>query len=383
MKAMTPATTVARACRPWMSPARLSRPYGPRLPTVRAVDALLVTSLTNIRYLTGFTGSAALLLVLPDERGPGHRRPLRDQSEEQLAAAGVAARTEIGQCARPAGGHRGARGFGGRRPARARGGACHLGCASGRSRPTGSPTPSWCPPRTGRGAASGQGRAARSPGSPSGRRHRRRGPGSRCARCCAEGPTEVAFGLALDSEMRRLGASGNSFETIVASGPNGAKPHHRPSARQVRRRRPGRPRLRRPGRRLLLGHDPHGLRRRAHRRAATHASTWSPPARPRAWPRCGPGWPRRCRPGLPGGHRRGRVGRAFHARHGPRCRPRHPRGPGGRRYVVGYARRRPRRHRRAGRVPARHGGVRIEDTVVVTDDGCRPLTDYSEGHACS
>ena len=29
-------------------------------------DALLVTHLTNIRYLTGFTGSAALLLVRPD-----------------------------------------------------------------------------------------------------------------------------------------------------------------------------------------------------------------------------------------------------------------------------------------------------------------------------
>src|SRR5436189_116444 len=31
------------------------------------VDALLVTKLVNVRYLTGFTGSAALLLVLPDE----------------------------------------------------------------------------------------------------------------------------------------------------------------------------------------------------------------------------------------------------------------------------------------------------------------------------
>jgi Xaa-Pro aminopeptidase len=39
--------------------------------------------------------------------------------------------------------------------------------------------------------------------------------------------------LALDSEMRRLGASAPSFETIVASGPNGAKPHHRPDGRVV------------------------------------------------------------------------------------------------------------------------------------------------------
>jgi Xaa-Pro aminopeptidase len=40
-------------------------------------------------------------------------------------------------------------------------------------------------------------------------------------------PTEHEFGLAIDTEIRRLGAEGNSFETIVGSGPNGAKPHHR------------------------------------------------------------------------------------------------------------------------------------------------------------
>jgi Xaa-Pro aminopeptidase len=33
--------------------------------------------------------------------------------------------------------------------------------------------------------------------------------------------------------MRRRGASGNSFDPIVASGPNAAKPHARPTARRV------------------------------------------------------------------------------------------------------------------------------------------------------
>jgi len=49
----------------------------------------------------------------------------------------------------------------------------------------------------------------------------------------ADGPTEVEFGLALDTEMRRLGASAPSFETIVASGPNAARPHHRPAGRSI------------------------------------------------------------------------------------------------------------------------------------------------------
>lgn len=45
--------------------------------------------------------------------------------------------------------------------------------------------------------------------------------------------TEVEFGLALDTAIRRLGASGNSFETIVASGENSALPHARPSDRRI------------------------------------------------------------------------------------------------------------------------------------------------------
>jgi len=48
-----------------------------------------------------------------------------------------------------------------------------------------------------------------------------------------DGPSEAEFGRALDSEMRRLGADGPSFETIVAGGPNGARPHARPSDRTI------------------------------------------------------------------------------------------------------------------------------------------------------
>ena len=48
-----------------------------------------------------------------------------------------------------------------------------------------------------------------------------------------DGPTEREFQLELDATMRRLGAHDVSFETNVASGPNGAKPHHRPASRRI------------------------------------------------------------------------------------------------------------------------------------------------------
>lgn len=49
-----------------------------------------------------------------------------------------------------------------------------------------------------------------------------------------EEPTEAAIALALDAEMRRLGSEGTAFETIVAAGPNAAEPHHTPGERTVK-----------------------------------------------------------------------------------------------------------------------------------------------------
>ncbi|MEA2844161.1 MAG: hypothetical protein QOJ69_1832, partial [Actinomycetota bacterium] len=73
-----------------------------RIPRVRglldgaACDALLVTSLVNIRYLTGFTGSAAIVLVTPDSVVFVTDGRYAEQSAEQLTAAGVGAAIEIG-----------------------------------------------------------------------------------------------------------------------------------------------------------------------------------------------------------------------------------------------------------------------------------------------
>ena len=73
-----------------------------RLPRLRAalaaqgVPALLVTSRANVRYLTGFTGSAGSLLVSADDAMLVTDGRYRTQSAEQIAAAGVDARVEIG-----------------------------------------------------------------------------------------------------------------------------------------------------------------------------------------------------------------------------------------------------------------------------------------------
>ncbi|MGH2685973.1 MAG: aminopeptidase P family N-terminal domain-containing protein, partial [Actinomycetota bacterium] len=73
-----------------------------RVPRLRAsfdgagCDALLVTNLISIRYLTGFTGSAAMLLVLPNELLFVTDGRYGDQSREQLARAGVEAKVEVG-----------------------------------------------------------------------------------------------------------------------------------------------------------------------------------------------------------------------------------------------------------------------------------------------
>jgi Xaa-Pro aminopeptidase len=47
------------------------------------------------------------------------------------------------------------------------------------------------------------------------------------------GETEVSVAWRLDRMMREEGAEAVSFETIVAAGPNAAKPHHRPSERPI------------------------------------------------------------------------------------------------------------------------------------------------------
>jgi Xaa-Pro aminopeptidase len=194
-------------------------------------DALVVTSLTNIRYLTGFTGSAGMLFVLAADTVLVTDGRYAQQSEEQTRAAGVDVRIEVVPAARQAEvATELVRRAG---PGRVGLEAAHVSWARQRTM-----AETWFPgvelvPTV--GLVEGL-RRVKDPGELA-----RLGRAAAIADqalasvrgLLASGPTELEFGLALDTEMRRRGAAGPSFETIVASGPNGAKPHHRPTSRQV------------------------------------------------------------------------------------------------------------------------------------------------------
>ena len=194
-------------------------------------DALLVTHLVNVRYLTGFTGSAGLLLVTGDDLLFVSDGRYRDQAAEQLDAAGVRARIEI-------------TGTEQRQVvalAVADAGVARLGLEADHV--------TWAQQRryadewfTGAelvatSAVVEQLRLVKDAGEVARMEAAAAIADAALARVQPllwREPTEAEVALDLDTEMRRLGASGPSFETIVAAGPNGAKPHARPSARRIR-----------------------------------------------------------------------------------------------------------------------------------------------------
>jgi Xaa-Pro aminopeptidase len=205
-----------------------------RLPRLAAalddLDALLVNRLPNIRYLTGFTGSAGLLLVRGDASGvfvsDGR---YATQAAEQLHANGVSVEIEIRATAAEQLDV----------IAAALAGAARLGLEE--------QGVTW--------AQAGEYRERFAPVEcvPSGarvetlRRAKDAGEVDRIRAACAiaddafaemvprlrAGISERDFALDLEFAMRRRGASAVSFDPIVASGPNAAKPHARPSERRI------------------------------------------------------------------------------------------------------------------------------------------------------
>ena len=194
------------------------------------VDAMVVTNLRNVRYLTGFTGSAGHAVVTAGDAVLVTDERYGTQAPEQLAANGAPVRAEITTTAQKD------------VTVAAAAGATRIGLEAA--------SITWGQQRTFAGewfpsaelvptdlvveglrlvkddgeVARIEAAAAIADAALGAIRH-----------LLLDGPTEAEFGLELDTEMRRRGASERSFETIVASGPNGAKPHARPGTRRVQR----------------------------------------------------------------------------------------------------------------------------------------------------
>lgn len=196
------------------------------------IQALLVTNVTNIRYLTGFTGSTALLLVRADGKTifcTDGRYGL--QAEQQMAAAQVYDGVELVV-------------GGGAKQKETLSAAVSAGTKVGLE----ATNVTWAQQR--RFASDWYPTAEMVPTNDLVEQLRLvkdDGEIDRLGRAAsiaddafaavlpmlANGPTEAEFALALDFEMRRLGADDISFDTIVASGLNGAKAHHHPSDRPI------------------------------------------------------------------------------------------------------------------------------------------------------
>jgi Xaa-Pro aminopeptidase len=195
-----------------------------------SIDALLVTRLPNVRYLTGFAGSAALVLVGPDEIIFVTDGRYAEQATDQLGAAGVPARIEV-------------------RPSQAGQRDVMRDAAAGYGRlGLEAHGVTWAQQRA--FAAEWFADAELVPTEhlvEDLRRVKEPAEVARIQAACtiaddalgavaprlAGNPSERDVALWLELEMRDHGATGTSFDTIVASGPNGAKPHARPSDRSI------------------------------------------------------------------------------------------------------------------------------------------------------
>jgi Xaa-Pro aminopeptidase len=195
------------------------------------VDALVVTTLANVRYLTGFSGSAGVLTVTRDAALLTTDGRYRTQSSEQLAGAG-AARVDIT--------------IGPAAEQRAAARALLEGASSSRVGLE-ADNVSWSAQRTWADLLDADRLV---PTSNAVEALRARKDGAEIARMeraaaiadaalfevlplMSQGVTEEHFALELDTAMRRGGAESTAFDTIVAAGENSAKPHHHPGARRI------------------------------------------------------------------------------------------------------------------------------------------------------
>ncbi len=197
------------------------------------IDALVVTTLANIRYLTGFSGSAGILTVTREAALLTTDGRYRTQSAEQVASSGAEAQVEIaiGPVAEQ------------RAAAQALLGAAGVAARVGLE----ADSVTWSAQRNWAELVGAERLVATSNAVEALRARKDAAEIARMERAAAiadaalfevlplmgQGVTEEHFALELDTAMRRGGAESTAFETIVAAGENSAKPHHHPGGRRI------------------------------------------------------------------------------------------------------------------------------------------------------
>jgi Xaa-Pro aminopeptidase len=193
------------------------------------LDALLVSDLVNVRYLSGFTGSNAAILIFADGAPPVLATDSRYRTQASRQAPDLDLMIE-----RACGRHLVARAVAG--------GAARIGFESHIVTVDGFTALSE--------QLSGRAELVRAPGRVEALREVKDAGEVALLRLACEaadaalsdlvgsgglrpGRTERAVARELESRMLDHGADGASFETIVATGPNSAVPHHRPTAAEL------------------------------------------------------------------------------------------------------------------------------------------------------
>lgn len=194
--------------------------------TEAGLDALFVSSPPNIRYLSGFTGSAALLLAVPGKPTLFTDPRYAIQSAEECDCRVRIVKRGLIMALAAAARRLGLRRIGFEHQ--------HLTCDLWQSLRNNLASGVDLVPVSG---IAEELRAVKSPAEVTLIRQSARtccAALNRAIRRIRPGMTEAALAAEIDHQMRRLGAEGPAFETIVAGGPNAALPHARPGSRTLR-----------------------------------------------------------------------------------------------------------------------------------------------------
>ncbi len=200
---------------------------------------MLVTDLTNVRYLSGFTGSNGALLVFADDRGPvlATDSRYRTQAAQQAPGLEVVINRSCGPYLAGRAADEGVRRLGFE---------SHVVTVDGLDALTSELEERHQVHPTAGAASSGATQLVRAPGTVEALREVKDAGELALLRLACEaadaalagllargglrpGRTERAVARELESLMLDHGADAVSFETIVAAGPNSAIPHHRPT----------------------------------------------------------------------------------------------------------------------------------------------------------